>query len=438
MTMMKNKITRWIPAAIVAALIPALLMFLILWIIPAAGHEGTERTARAMRGFTNIWFAGSMARSPDGVPYDFNAYNAALRSVFGENFPRHIWGYPPSMLLAAAPFSFLPIFASFLLWTLLGVFSLVCATGLTGREKHLPFGVIAAGILSPAVAENALSGQTGALAGSLLLGGLILCTTWPRLSGFMFGILAVKPQMGFLIPMHLIAARKWLVLLWGAAGLTVMFILSCMFFGMDSWIKFAAGTGKGMSEIMSMPWTGAPAQVNFTSPFMGFRALGISLGAAWLIQALITIGCAITCWKITRRVISITGNYPADGTELKFLCIAVVVCLDLLSVPYSHNYDMPAMAFAVALIVRNGILHNNILITEKIFLFIAWLWPGVMVLLPVFTPGIAPACPVIGAFSLFITAFTGIRRLKTEITRLHTEASEAHNSIQAGGRFYEK
>lgn len=384
------------------ALIPPMLILLVLWVLEIPNSEEiVNRYARAMRGFANMWFAGSLAPERMYVLFDRELYAQAIRAQFGEDFVRQVWGYPPSMLLIAAPVSMLPLGWSFALWTLGGLFAFVAA--LRTREALLPWGVAVACLFAPAVWENALSGQTGAFAGGMLLAGLMTTATRPRMAGLMLGALAVKPQMGLLVPFHLMASGRWLTLAWGAAACLGMAAAAGLLFGWEAWVAFFGGTGAKMAGIMSEPWAGTPAQVNFTSPFMALRALGVPLSLAWSGQALVAVGCIAVCWTVSRRL----RHAPASS---KAVGVALVVALDLLAVPYSHNYDMPALAAAAAILFRDGMIKGNASVTERAILALAWVWPGAMLPVALFAPSLSAACPVLGAIALAGVAWVGLQR----------------------------
>ena len=152
------------------SLTPAFLMFLILWIIPQ--NDVADRSAKAMRGFTNMWFAGHLSMSNVQALSNFQLYQSMIKEYFG-SMPQHIWGYPPSMLLIAWPVSLLPIKISYILWTLITVTFLWLSTRPINTLFHkdklgFPFVLSILTITSPAVFENILSGQTGAFAGNRL------------------------------------------------------------------------------------------------------------------------------------------------------------------------------------------------------------------------------------------------------------------------------
>ncbi len=385
----------WLSILVAAALLPGLFTFVVMWVLVPDAEGDTQ--ARAMRGFANMWFAGRAALWDPGLIFDATAYGDALRAAFGPDFFRHSWGYPPSMLLVAAPFGALPMLPAFLLWTALGFVAFALAARSAGGPG-VPAGVALAALFSPALLENALSGQTGALAGALLVAGLLGAATRPRSSGLMLGVLAVKPQMGLLVPVHLLAARRWRTLGWGAVSCLGMAALSLSIWGMESWSAFLSSSGSKVSGVLSAPFQALPSQTNFTSPFMAARALGAGLAFAWVIQGIVSLACVAVCIAASSRLRGL------EDPESRRVAVALVIALDLLAVPYSHNYDLPALALATALVWRYGTVRGTAVPAEKAILAFAWFWPGAMVLFPVFVPALAALSPILGAASIAAVA----------------------------------
>jgi hypothetical protein len=303
----------------------------------------------------------------------------------------------------------MPLGFSFAIWTALGL--LVFIGAIHARVKNgFPIGVLIAVVFSPALLENALSGQTGALAGGLLVSGLVGAATHPVSSGLMLGALSVKPQMGLLIPIHLLAARRFHTLAWGAVSCLGLILLSIAIWGMEPWYYFFGSTSGKMTGIMQQPFEGLPAQLNFTSPFMAVKALGGDSLMAWSVQAIVALLCIFACITTSSRLRHVSGDE-------RLLCVAMVIGLDLLAAPYSHNYDLPALAVATALLYRHSLIHGALFRGERFLLALSWVWPGSMIAFPILFPELNFLSPVLGAASLMTVAIIGwmrCRRISTQ------------------------
>jgi len=353
---------RWVPVrrivfsgiVFVLGLLPCLWTGWILWGAPIGDLTAT-RSALAARDYTALWAAGRVAASGTvAVLADPVSFTAYLRDIFGPGIPDQIWPYPPPILILARPLAALPLVTGFILYAALGVAALLlalrCST-LSGLQK-------AAVLFSPAVAVNALTGQTGALISALLLGGLLLIERRPILAGALLGALVIKPQFAILVPIGLIAGRYWKVLASSCASGIVLALSSLILFGVTPWVEFFLGQ-KAVSAYVGAPWQSDPAQSLFTNVFMVARSLGANLSCAYAAQALVTAGCGYAVSRL----------WQAPDLPKNFRTVATL-SLTLLAAPWVHTYDMPALAVAVVMLLpaEPG--------WRRSALAFAWLWPG--------------------------------------------------------------
>ena len=165
-----------------------------------------------------------------------------------------MWPYPPPILLLAVPLSAMDLGPGFLLYTVGSLSLLWLVLRLGGLTKTECLAVL----LSPAVAENALTGQNAALTGALLLGGLLLAHPRPVLAGVMLGALIIKPQFGMLAPVCLLASA--IGALWWRWQLRppCMVALSGAVFGLDAWVGFFRYTQPMVNAVLHAPWQVSP------------------------------------------------------------------------------------------------------------------------------------------------------------------------------------
>lgn len=356
------------------ALLPAFLVGLILWVLPVE-QLSADRTALAARDYTVFWAAGKLAAGHAfAVLADPVRLTEVLRAWFGAALPDQIWPYPPPTLLLAVPWALLAFKPGFLLYTAVGPLLLWAAL----RAGGLPIASCTAVLLSPAVADNALAGQNGSLTAALLLGGLLVVDRRPLLAGILLGSLVLKPQLGILVPVCLLAGGRWQALL--SAGLTAaaLVLASLHLFGPEAWTEFLFQARPAASAYLETPWQGSPAQLIFASTFMAARSLGASVPLAYGAQAAVTLLCAGLGWRIWR----LKAVAPA-------LRMAVTAALAMAAAPWIHSYDMPPLAVAVAVLLPfAGTAWRPVL-------GFAWLWPGLMMLLP-----IGPAIPAVSVLSI--------------------------------------
>lgn len=359
---------------VVLSLLPPLLTLLVLWVIPAEPGN-YDRYARAMRGFTNLWVAGATAASGSAMSLlNQPAHAATVRALFGAGFTEQLWGYPPSMLLIAVPFSLIPLSIGFTIWTAASVAALWQAMRWAGLGATATLAA-----LCPSAVEGLLNGQNGGFAAALLVVALAGLGRRPVIAGIALGMLTLKPQLGVLLPICLIASRDRKASVVAVATAGILLVASSVAFGMEAWSGFFIQTRPFMTAILEHEWTGAAAQINFASPFMAARALSASIGVAYAVQGAVGLGCAAAVWLAWRRK-------DADPA----MRIALTASLTLLATPYSHSYDLVALGVAVALIITGS--KKKFTLAERIGLAIAWVWPGAMVMAAAFnSPAAASA-----------------------------------------------
>jgi hypothetical protein len=349
-------------ALLATALLPAFFVVLVLWILPV-GELSADRTAMAARDYTDMWAAGHLVALGKGDTLaDMAGFNAALRSMFGAGFPHQVWPYPPPILLLAVPLSALPLLAGFLLYTA-GTPGLLW---LALRRGGLTTAACCAVLLSPAVADNALTGQNSGLTSALLMGGLLLVHRRPLLAGASLGLLIIKPQLAILVPVCLVASGNWRAILAMAISASLLIVLSGVLFGLDAWVGFFVHTRPDIAAILEAPWQALPSQQTFASTLMAARSVGLSLQVAYWLQAAVTVVCAAVAWR--------TWRMPRVDPILR---AALTGVLAVAASPWVHTYDMIPLSVAIVALVRTESRGSRIL------LGFAWVWPGAVVVLPI-------------------------------------------------------
>jgi hypothetical protein len=287
------------------------------------------------RDFVNYWTAGQLVIDGRTLeifrPADFLA---AERQLTFPELPFHFWSYPPTMLLLVWPLGLLGYLPGLVVWSLAGFAGvLAAARALLGRSTAL--WLLA---LSPAMAVNVHAGQNGAFSAALLIGGLALLERRPRLAGVLFGLLIFKPHLGLLLPVAVIAWRRWPAL-WSAAATTAaVILLSVAVFGAEAWNAFFAHALPAQTAMMEQG-TG-PFLWWMTSAFAYGRSLGLG-GEAVLLQVPFLIFAAVLVWRGCR-----SGRTGPEKAGL--VALATFVAL-----PQAFNYDLiPTAAAALVISAR--------------------------------------------------------------------------------------
>jgi hypothetical protein len=330
---------------------------IVLWVAPITGLAA-DRTAVAARDFTALWAAGRLAaQHATAILADPALFTGQLRAWFGPGMPDQIWPYPPPTLLLAAPLAQLPLAWSFLVYTSATLLLLWC----TLRAALLPRWMCIATLLSPAVADDVLIGQNGALTAACLAGGLLLLDTQPLLGGALLGALILKPQLGLLLPICLIAGARWRAAGAALAISAALAGLAWLCFGAGAWTDYLVSARPAIQTYFEAPWDPAGPQRIFASVFMAARSLGASLATAYAAQFLASLACASLAFRAWR-----SNAVPRRR-------MAFTVALTCLASPWVHSYDMPALAVAIVTIAPHARPEH------RPFLALAWCWPAALV-----------------------------------------------------------
>lgn len=171
--------------------------------------------------FVMLWTA---ARSPH--PYDFDVLRSALH---WEPTDLVAFVYPPSALPVFALFGLFSFRIALTLWA--GLSGLALA--FSSRSKLAPLL-----ILTPPALWALPGGQTSVLLGSILFGAVLLLDR-SILAGLLLGVaISLKPQLSIVLPLALLAVRKWDVLVVAITTFVAMTLLSAAVFGVDQWLAW--------------------------------------------------------------------------------------------------------------------------------------------------------------------------------------------------------
>jgi len=323
----------------VYALALAALYFIVLG---TSAYRGLWFVDEAGRGiatdFIEFWAAGHLALAGNAVAaYDPAQLKAVEALGLGQDFAGlHPWLYPPIFFLIVAPFALAPFLPALCLW--LG--ATLTAYLLAARAILPKPAAVLAALALPAVCFNLVAGQNGLLTAAFLAAGLGFLESQPVAAGVFIGLLAVKPQLGPLIPLALIASGRWRAIFAAAATVAAMIVLSLAFFGRESWLAFLASQGDA-------------AQTTLVGGGLGFFKLQSAFGllrVAGLDAAAAAWGHGICAAAATLAVLWLWRG-PAPYA-LKAAALAVAV---LAVTPYVLIYDLTLLGVAIAFLAQDGI-----------------------------------------------------------------------------------
>jgi hypothetical protein len=312
--------------------------------------------------FMTVWSAGTLALAGEpAAAYDyarhFEVQRQALTWHEGQDVPYFGWHYPPFFMLVAALLALLPYGAALAVWTAATLPAYLAAIrAIFPYRRWLLFA-----LAFPAVFVNLAHGQSGFLTAGLLGLGLVLLDKRPLVSGVLFGLLAYKPQLGLLLPLALIADRRWQAFIAAAVTTLTASLLSYVILGAETWRAFVSSVTLTRTFVLEQ---GAMGWEKMQSAFAAMRMLGAGVDTAYAVQAVVSLSVAGAVVWIWRRPVAL----PLKG--------AALVTGTLLATPYVFDYDFTLLALPIAWLAVDG-LRSGFRDWEKIGLFAAWLLPMV-------------------------------------------------------------
>ncbi len=320
--------------------------------------------------FSNIYAGGTyVLDGQPGTAFDPPSQHARQQMIFGKDTPFYGWCYPPFLLFVAAALALLPYAAALAVWQVstmllyLGMlWSVLRFAPARESDGHAlardPMWLLLA-VAFPAVFVNLGHGHNGFLTAALLGTALLVLDRRPVLSGILFGLMAYKPQFGVMIPLVLIVTGRWRAFASASATVLALVVISTLAFGADVWRMM----------IDAMPFTrevvleqGGTGWHKIQSVFSWVRMWGGSVPLAYAIQGAVTVALGAALAWLWRS----DASYRLKAAALPIASI--------LATPYSLDYDLMALAPAIAFLAVEG-YERGFRAWEKPALAFLWFMP---------------------------------------------------------------
>src|SRR5437763_2867205 len=252
------------------------------YLLTASWQPGIPRDGTSLvvgRDFLNFWMYGRAAADADpGRFYDAAEYNRALQALLGAGYPGQNWSYPPSVFFLAAPFGQVGYLTALLLWTLLGaaIFFAVARRHVADNRLLLVL------LLSPAAVFCIISGQSSLITAAMLVTIFAWLDRGPIVAGILIGLLTLKPQLGILFPVILIASGRWRVFASAAVTTFIIAGVTALVFGPQVWIDFATKGLATNSLVLADPER--IATPFYPTVFMNLRGMDLPYSIAMTVQ----------------------------------------------------------------------------------------------------------------------------------------------------------
>ena len=322
-----------------------------------------------------FWVAGVMARHGQANLLYGPHYAALAARILPYKTGWWPFVYPPSILPVAYGVALLPLAAGYYLVSA----GLVLAQAWLLRAARLPWRCVVAGLASFPAMWTLYLGQLGMVCGALLVYGLARLHARPARAGAALGLLAVKPQYALLVPVAVLAARRWRACAAGVAVLGLCLLLSWVVAGKAGWLAYFGPGRAALRALLERPFPGTYEMMG-SSVFWMLRSLGWGVGAAFAGQGAVSLGCVALCWVLWRR-----------GAENR---LPATLALTLLASPYGFTGDMAMLCAVLPLMARPGAHWRNAAL--------GWLWVA-----PAFVPGFVARAGVLPT-PLLVLAVLGL------------------------------
>lgn len=278
--------------------------------------------------FLAFWAASHLARTGDpGAAYSLAQLHAVEQAIIGANIPAWAWNYPPSFLLMVLPLSLLPYLASLAVWVGVMLWGYLATLRRIAPHPLTPWLFLA----FPGVFDNFFYGQNGFLSAVFLGSGLLLLDSHPFAGGLLLGMLSYKPQLAVLLPVALVAGRRWSALGGTMVASGALVLASWWILGPSTWAAFWHNLPFA-SKLMDDPvyWSKMP------TIFATSRLAGANLTVAGLLQG-IALGGAIAA----------VGWTWLHGAPLALRASVLTICI-FFATPYAFEYDLALLGLAFA------------------------------------------------------------------------------------------
>ncbi|QUS41190.1 DUF2029 domain-containing protein [Tardiphaga alba] len=308
----------------------------------ALANGGIDRNGKPLgTDFSNVYAAGTLIwQGKAADAYDPELQHAAEIAVFGgRDVPFYGWHYPPFFLAIAALVALVPYLWGLALWQITS-FIAYCAAlrAIVPRRETV---LVASAF--PAIFINIGHGHNGFLTTALLGGALVMLDRRPWLAGVLIGLIAYKPQFGVLIPLALLANRRWPTIAAATGTVIALVAISTLLFGTGIWHAFAESTAFTRDVVLEQGGTGWQ---KIQSIFSAARMWGADLPLAYAAQMLLAGSIAV----------SLIWLWRSDAAFA--LKAAALTIGSLLATPYVLDYDLTVLAVAIAFLARHGLDHG--------------------------------------------------------------------------------
>lgn len=307
--------------------------------------------------FIGFWNAAHRVRHGEiAAIYDPDTWQRILSNTTG-SISISWFVYPPFTLFGLWPLGDATYNEAVLAWSLVPLAFFFALIVLLAKRSGLGVGVnpacennwsrmqayaVLIAFSLPFLSANLFSGQTGTLIAVFFLGTAYFLPTRPILAGICIGFLAVKPQMGLLIPLALVASGQWRIVAAAATTVLSLIVLSTIWLGAAIWtdyfrmsLLFGQFIGGGYDQIRQLA----------VGPYVSLQGAGMPAALAGFFHVVVSIAVMAAIIQAFWRGKLNQQEMGKDGRlDLR---LALLAAGTLLVTPYSLSYDTPLLMLSI-------------------------------------------------------------------------------------------
>lgn len=287
--------------------------------------------------FIVFWGAAKLAAAGNALAAFDTGLLAGSHGVEHESWLP--WLYPPGVMLMIEPLGRLGFATAWI------IFISVSFVAFAAALRPFVAGLLPAWLafaFAPAFMPALAMGQMTLL----WLAGLLAALAALRadrqvLAGVLIGLLTLKPQLGLLIPVALLAGRFWPAIASATVTTVLVALLPTAIYGVDYWRAMVDMNAEHVEWLVEH----APEMRLMVSPYAGLRWLGLDHQPALWLQWTIAGAAALTVAAAWRN--------PRASFDLRAGVLAAAIPL---ATPYLWFYDTAFVALAALFLLRAGVL----------------------------------------------------------------------------------
>jgi len=304
--------------------------------------------------FTIFWPAARLVYEGEAIRvYDPAAIGERMKEVLQASFRPVPLFHPPHLLPFLAPFGAMPYFAAYVGFFAVTFLFFLSAVWRWGGRWLTLFMMGFSGVWLTLV-----TGQVGLLYAGLFGWGMWFLSRRPLAAGGFIALLTIKPQLGLMWPVALVAGRQGKALLATVAAFALIVVGIALAYGGAIWAKglegmlyagFGLGEGGNAGHIYKL----------MPSVFSALRLAGVSAAVAFSVQGAIIMVVGYYSYKLWRLTTD-------AGLRMALLALA-----NLVSAPFIYNYDLALLAWPIVVLLMQPKLRWY----EYAVVAIAYIWP---------------------------------------------------------------